>query len=45
MELFDIFITFVAWNGGGKRRPVLVFGREDDQIITFTITTQYDGKS
>jgi hypothetical protein len=45
MELFDIFITYVRWDNGGKRRPALVFKRDGDRIIIFPITTQYENKS
>jgi hypothetical protein len=45
MELFDIFITYIAWDNGGKRRPALVYKKEDDSVVIFPITTQFDNKS
>jgi hypothetical protein len=30
MKLFDIYIAYIPWKGGGKNRPVLVLGVDDD---------------
>jgi hypothetical protein len=45
MERFDIFITYVPWENGGKRRPALAYVIEDESVIVFPITTQYENKS
>ncbi|MCL2225234.1 MAG: hypothetical protein FWB96_09755 [Defluviitaleaceae bacterium] len=45
MEIFDIFIAYVAWEGSGKLRPVLVIERQDTVLSVFNITTRYDEKS
>jgi hypothetical protein len=42
---FDIFIAYVSWGSGGKRRPMLVYKASEKDIITFPVTTQYDSKS
>jgi hypothetical protein len=45
VDIFDIYIAYVSWQGGGKSRPVLVMGQTDNSIIAFNITTQYENKS
>ena len=45
MKSFDIFITYVAWENGGKLRPVLVFNIEGGKASLYTITSKYDEKS
>ena len=45
MDVFDIFIAYVDWEGGGKSRPVLIIGRKEDVLMVFKITTQYEDKS
>jgi hypothetical protein len=45
MNPFDIFIAYVSWGSGGKRRPMLVYKISDSDIMTFPITTQYASKS
>jgi len=45
MELFEIFITFISWGNGGKNRPVLVIIINDDSLLVYPITTQYENKS
>ncbi|MDR1299159.1 MAG: hypothetical protein LBJ84_02770 [Oscillospiraceae bacterium] len=45
MDPFDIFITYMSWDGGGKARPVLVFMLGDGTVDIYQITTQYEGKS
>ena len=45
MEIFDIYITYVAWDGGGKTRPVLVLEQQTAIVSVFNITTQYENKS
>ena len=45
MNPFDIFIAFVSWEGGGKRRPVLVLTQDEESVIVFRITSQYETKS
>ena len=45
MKPFDIFITYISWDGGGKNRPVLVFVSGDDSVDVFPITTKFEDKS
>ena len=45
MKPFDIFITFMSWDGGGKNRPVLVFILGNDTVDVYQITTKYEEKS
>ena len=45
MKPFDIFITYLSWESGGKSRPVLAFIVGDDSIDVYQITTQYKNKS
>jgi len=45
MNVFDIFIAYVAWEDSGKLRPVLVIEQQDAILSVFNITTQYEGKS
>lgn len=45
MKPFDIFITYMSWDGGGKNRPVLAFILSEDTVEIYQITTKYEGKS
>jgi hypothetical protein len=45
MNAFDIYIAFVSWGSGGKRRPVLVLEEGVDSVTVFGITTQFENKS
>ena len=45
MNPFEIFIAYVSWGNGGKKRPVLVLQMTDNNISVYTITTQYANKS
>ena len=45
MNIFDIYITYVSWGDGGKRRPVLILEESPDSVKAFNITTHYDDKS
>jgi hypothetical protein len=42
MKQFDIYITYVSWDGNGKSRPVLIIDQQDAVVSVFNITTQYD---
>ncbi|MCL2020371.1 MAG: hypothetical protein FWG70_11555 [Oscillospiraceae bacterium] len=44
MKPFDIFITYMSWDGGGKNRPVLAFILGDGSVDVYQITTKYEGK-
>jgi len=33
MDIFDIFITYISWGGGGKMRPVLII--EQQKLVEF----------
>ncbi|AEF86326.1 conserved hypothetical protein [Treponema primitia ZAS-2] len=51
MKPFDIFVAYISWKTGGKRRPVLMISTGDNNGPTasaaygFGITTQYANKS
>ena len=45
MNIFDIFIAYVSWGDGGKKRPVLILEHRADSIMVFNITTRYERKS
>ena len=45
MKQFDIYITYVSWDGNGKMRPVLIIDQQDEVVYVFNITTQYESKS
>jgi hypothetical protein len=45
MTIFDIYMAFVSWGSGGKRRPVLILEESAGSVAVFSITTQYENKS
>ena len=45
VDIFDIFIAYVSWGSGGKKRPVLILEQRMSEIVAFNITTQYEEKS
>ena len=45
MNAFDIYIAYVSWDSGGKRRPVLILEETADGVMVFNITTKYKDKS
>ncbi|GHU89718.1 MazF family toxin-antitoxin system [Clostridia bacterium] len=45
MNPFELYIAYVAWEAGGKRRPVLIFSNTEDGVRAFGITSQYESKS
>jgi hypothetical protein len=45
MNPFDIYITYVSWSDGGKRRPVLVVKSSEDTVTFHPITSRYQTKS
>jgi len=45
MDPFEIFIAFISWGSGGKSRPILVILINDDSLLAYPITTQYENKS
>ena len=45
MRPFEIFITCISWGSGSKKRPVLVLLINDNSILVYPITTQYENKS
>ena len=45
MITFDIYIAYVSWDSGGKRRPVLILEETADNVTVFNITTKYEDKS
>jgi hypothetical protein len=45
MSIFDIYIAFVSWGNGGKRRPVLILEETANSVTVFNITTRYESKS
>ena len=45
MKPYEIYIAYVSWVDGGKRRPVLVLNKQDEHVSILRITTQYESKS
>jgi len=45
MNPFEIFITYISWGSGGKKRPALVLLPDSDGVSVYPITTQYENKS
>ncbi|WP_103662478.1 hypothetical protein [Lactobacillus sp. HT06-2] len=45
MRTNDVYTAFVAWNSGGKRRPILILKEDTDNIYFYRITTKYKNKS
>jgi hypothetical protein len=45
MKPYEIYIAFISWGTGSKRRPVLFLEEEDGYARVFRITSQYTGKS
>ncbi|GHU56496.1 hypothetical protein FACS1894132_13980 [Clostridia bacterium] len=45
MDEYSIWIAYVAWNDGGKLRPILIISENNDFVYAFSITTKYDNKS
>ena len=45
MDIFDIYIAYASWSGGGKKRPVLILEQGSKSVTAFSITTQYQNKS
>lgn len=45
MKIFEIYIAFVSWGSGGKRRPVLILDESNGAVTVFNITTRYENKS
>ena len=45
MKIFDIYIAYVSWGSGGKRRPVLILEESTDSVTVFSITTHYESKN
>jgi len=43
----NIYICYIAWGTGGKKRPALILSDEDGsgERLVFGITTKYEGKS
>ena len=32
MNIYDIFIAYVSWGKDGKRRPVLILERDNEEV-------------
>ena len=45
MRPFDIFISYISWEAGGKLRPVLVYEMNASFVRIYPITTQFNNKS
>lgn len=45
MQTNEIYTAYVSWNGGGKRRPVLVIFDHLTSVKVYLITTKYQKKS
>jgi len=44
MNIYDIFIAYVAWGEDGKRRPVMILEQGFESVKVFNITTRYNEK-
>ena len=45
MKINAIYIAYVSWNQGGKRRPVLIIEDGEKSVTVFKITSKYANKS
>ncbi|MCL2098848.1 MAG: type II toxin-antitoxin system PemK/MazF family toxin [Oscillospiraceae bacterium] len=45
MDAYEIYVAYISWASGGKRRPVLVIEENAGNVTVFDITTQYQNKS
>lgn len=45
MKINEIYTAFVAWQSGGKRRPVLIVRTEEKEFYFFRVTSKYANKS
>ena len=45
MNIYDVYIAYVSWGDGGKRRPVLILEQGVGGVTAFNVTTRYEGKS
>jgi len=45
VNIFDIFIAYVSWGDGGKKRPMLILEKQGNVVFVFNVTTQYENKS
>jgi len=45
MSRFELFITKISWETGSKNRPVLVLSLNDDNVLVYPVTTQYENKN
>jgi hypothetical protein len=45
VRIFDIYIAYVSWGSGGKRRPVLILEESVGSVTAFSITTRCERKS
>jgi hypothetical protein len=41
----EIYIAHISWGEGGKNRPVLIFFVDDEYLLIYPITSQYEHKS
>lgn len=45
MRINDVYTAYVAWNNGGKNRPILILKEDADNVYFYRITTKYKNKS
>ena len=45
MYPFELYIAYIAWDTGGKRRPVLILETAAKYATAYPLTTQYEDKS
>jgi hypothetical protein len=45
MNPYEIYIAYISWDNGGKRRPVVFLAREDGYAEVLRITSQFANKS
>ncbi|MCC4414533.1 MazF family toxin-antitoxin system [Limosilactobacillus reuteri] len=45
MKINEIYTAFVAWQGGGKRRPILIVRTGEEEFYFLKVTSKYANKS
>lgn len=45
MKINEIYTAYVAWQNGGKRRPILIIETEENNFSFLKVTSKYKNKS
>ncbi len=48
MDILSIYVAYAEWESdglSGKRRPVLIIKKREDDVLVFAITTKFEKKS